>query len=78
MHLLYKQRKAIKPKQNGVLKMTDKEYLQELNNRIDAQSELINRYTSANAFAPDFYYEELYQMCNERIQLMRKMKMENK
>lgn len=58
--------------------MTDKEYLQELNDRIDAQSELINRYASANAFAPDFYYEELYQMCNERTQLMRKMKMENK
>ncbi len=58
--------------------MTDKEYLQELNNRIDVQSELINRYTSANAFAPDFYYEELYLMCNERTQLMRKMKMEGK
>jgi hypothetical protein len=58
--------------------MTDKEYLQELNKRIDTQSELINRYTSANTFAPDFYYEELYQMCNERTQLMRKMKMEGK
>ena len=58
--------------------MADKEYLQELNNRIDAQSELINRYASANTFAPDFYYEELYQMCNERDQLMHKMKMENK
>lgn len=58
--------------------MTDKEYLQELNKRIDAQSELINRYANANTFAPDFYYEELYQMCNERTQLMRKMKMENK
>ena len=59
-------------------KMTDKEYLQELNDRIDAQSELINRYASANAFAPDFYYEELYQMCNERDKLMRKIKMEDK
>nr|DAQ04827.1 MAG TPA: hypothetical protein [Caudoviricetes sp.] len=58
--------------------MTDKECLQELNKRIDAQSELINRYASANAFAPDFYYEELYQMCNERDQLMHKMKMEDK
>ena len=58
--------------------MTDKEYLQELNNRIDAQSELINRYASANAFAPDLYYDELYLMCNERDQLMRKMKMEDK
>lgn len=58
--------------------MTDKEYLQELNKRIDAQSELINRYASANAFAPDFYYEEIYQMCNERDQLMRKMKLEAK
>ena len=58
--------------------MTDKEYLQELNKRIDAQSELINRYANANTFAPDFYYEELYQMCNERTQLMRKMKMEGK
>lgn len=58
--------------------MTDKEYLQELNKRIDAQSELINRYANANTFAPDFYYEELYQMCNERTQLMRKMKMESK
>lgn len=58
--------------------MTDKEYLQELNNRIDAQSELINRYASANAFAPDFYYEELYQMCNERDKLTHKMKMESK
>ena len=58
--------------------MSDKEYLQELNNRIDAQSELINRYTSANAFAPDFYYEELLQMCNERDKLMHKMKMEGK
>ena len=58
--------------------MSDKEYLQELNNRINAQSELINRYANANTFAPDFYYEELYQMCNERTQLMRKMKMEGK
>ena len=58
--------------------MSDKEYLQELTNRIDAQSELINRYTSANAFAPDFYYEELCQMCNERDKLMHKMKMEGK
>ena len=58
--------------------MTDKEYLQELNNRIDAQSELINRYASANAFAPNFYYDELYLMCNECDKLMRKMKMEDK
>lgn len=58
--------------------MNIEDLLQELNNRIDAQSELINRYTSANAFAPDIYYEELYQMCNERDKLMRKMKMEVK
>lgn len=51
--------------------MTDKEYLQELNERINAQSELINRY---NGFAPDFYYDELYQLCNERDKLMCKMK----
>ena len=53
--------------------MTDKEQLQELNHRITLQTELINRYANANAFAPDFYYEELYQMCNERDKLMRKM-----
>lgn len=56
--------------------MTNKEILKNLNERIALQQDLINRYTNANTFAPDFYYEELYQMCNERTQLMHKMKME--
>lgn len=54
-------------------KMTNKEILKDLNERIALQQHLINRYTNANTFAPDFYYEELYKMCNERTQLMRKM-----
>lgn len=54
-------------------KMTDKELLKDLNERISLQQDLINRYANANAFAPDFYFEELYQMCNERDKLMRKM-----
>lgn len=54
-------------------KMTDKELLKDLNERISLQQNLINRYANANTFAPDFYYEELYQMCNERDKLMRKM-----
>ena len=54
-------------------KMTDKELLKDLNERISLQQNLINRYANANTFAPDFYYEELYQMCNERDELMRKM-----
>lgn len=53
--------------------MTNKEILKDLNERIALQQDLINRYTNANTFAPDFYYEELYKMCNERTQLMRKM-----
>ena len=54
-------------------KITDKELLKDLNERISLQQNLINRYANANTFAPDFYYEELYQMCNERDELMRKM-----
>ena len=58
--------------------MTDKDLLKDLNERIALQQNLINRYASANTFAPDFYYDELYQMCAERDKLMRKMKMEVK
>lgn len=54
-------------------KMTDKELLKDLNERISLQQDLINRYANANSFAPNFYYEELYQMCAERDKLMRKM-----
>ena len=53
--------------------MTDKDLLKDLNERIALQQNLINRYASANTFAPDFYYDELYQMCAERDKLMRKM-----
>ena len=58
--------------------MSDKELLKDLNERISVLQDLINRYANANAFAPNFYYEELYQMCNERDKLMHKMKMEGK
>lgn len=53
--------------------MTDKEYLQELEERISAQMDLINRYTSGRGFAPDFYYEELNEMCKKRDELRRKL-----
>lgn len=53
--------------------MTDKDLLKDLNERITLQQDLINRYANANTFAPDFYYEELYQMCAERDKLMHKM-----
>lgn len=53
--------------------MSDRELLKDLNERITLQQDLINRYANANTFAPDFYYEELYQMCAERDKLMRKM-----
>lgn len=53
--------------------MTNKDLLKDLNERISLQQDLINRYSSAGRFAPDFYYEELHQMCNERDKLMRKM-----
>lgn len=53
--------------------MSDKEMLKDLNERIALEQDLINRYSSAGRFAPDFYYEELNEMCKERDKLMRKM-----
>lgn len=53
--------------------MTDKDLLKDLNERISLQMDLINRYSSAGRFAPNFYYDELHQMCNERDALMRKL-----
>lgn len=58
--------------------MTIQEQIKDLDTRIEMQMDLINRYGKAGKFAPDFYLDELYQMCNKRTQLMRKMKMETK
>lgn len=56
--------------------MTDKELLKDLKMRMSLQMDLINRYTSARRFAPDFYYEELHQMHIEHDKLERKLKAE--
>lgn len=56
--------------------MTDKELLKDLKMRMSLQMDLINRYTSAGRFAPDFYYEELHQMHAEHDKLERKLKAE--
>lgn len=37
--------------------------------------DLINRYGKAGKFAPDFYLDELYQMTNERNNLVKKAKL---
>lgn len=54
-------------------KMTLKELLKDLNERIALQQDLINRYSKAGRFAPNFYYDELCQMCAERDKLINKM-----
>lgn len=54
--------------------MTDKELLKDLKMRMSLQMDLINRYTSAGKFAPDFYYEELHQMHAEYDKIEHKLK----
>lgn len=55
--------------------MTIQEQIKELDTRIEIQSNLIDRYAKANKIAPDFYRDELYQLVDERNNLVKKRKL---
>ena len=58
-----------------ITKMTIQEQIKELDTRIEMQSNLIYRYAKANKIAPDFYWDELYQLVDERNNLVKKAKL---
>lgn len=55
--------------------MTIQEQIKELDTRIEIQSTLIDHYVKANKIAPDFYLDELYQLVDERNNLVKKEKL---
>lgn len=55
--------------------MTIQEQIKELDTRIEMQSNLIDRYAKANKIAPNFYWDELYQLVDERNNLVKKAKL---
>ena len=51
--------------------MTIQDQIKDLDERIKLQLDLIDRYIKAGRFAPDFYLDELYQLKNERNNLVK-------
>jgi len=55
--------------------MTIQEQIKDLDTRIEIQTSLIDRYAKANKIAPDFYWDELYQLVDDRNNLVKKAKL---
>lgn len=58
--------------------MTDKEYLNYLNERIEQALKECDHYAKCGVLTPEWCVDELYRFANERDKLMRKMNLEAK
>lgn len=58
--------------------MTDKEYLTYLNERIEQAQKECAHYASCGVLTPEWAIDELYSFIDERNNLMRKLKQEDK
>lgn len=54
--------------------MTDKEYLNYLNERIDQALKECDHYAKSGVLTPEWAVDELYQLTDERNALVRKLK----